>query len=531
LSAEISIIIPVYNGSDFLRDAIDSAIAQTYSQSEIIVVNDGSTDDGATEEIAKSYGTRIRYFAKENGHVASALNYGISKMEGEYFSWLSHDDMYYPDKIALQVRALELLGDQTVVYSDYETLDVDTGVRIEHRLPATKPEQFRWSITVASRIHGCTLLIPRVCFNKCGVFDTTLRTTQDYDMWFRIAEYFQFVHVPGVVVAARIHSGQGTRQLSDIVVRECDTLLAGFVSSLKESELAASSRKLPGGSYGVLAENMQSRGLVKARNTALALGHTRLKDESLSKPIVMRMAVARLSIILSARRLRRLTTRGIRFLLRKVRGNQLGLVVQKRFTAIYRHNVFGSEESRSGMGSSLVQTETIRRELPGLLQSLEVRTMLDAPCGDFNWMQHTSLPVSLYIGADVVDELIAEDIRRYSNAARKFVRMDVIRDRLPASDLVFCRDCLVHLNFDQARGVLRNFQASGAKYLLTTTFPGTQTNVDLGPKDIWRTLNLERPPFNLPPPVRLINENCTEDDGAYADKSLGLWLLRDLKFD
>ena len=83
----VSIVIPVYNGSNFLRDAIDSALAQTYPRVEVIVVNDGSTDGGATEAIAKSYGSRIRYFAKENGHVASALNYGIARMEGEYFSW------------------------------------------------------------------------------------------------------------------------------------------------------------------------------------------------------------------------------------------------------------------------------------------------------------------------------------------------------------------------------------------------------------------------------------------------------------
>ena len=95
----VSIVIPVYNGANFMREAIDSALNQTYKNIEIIVVNDGSTDDGETEKIALSYGDKIRYFKKENGGCASALNFGISKMQGEWFSWLSHDDVYYPEKI------------------------------------------------------------------------------------------------------------------------------------------------------------------------------------------------------------------------------------------------------------------------------------------------------------------------------------------------------------------------------------------------------------------------------------------------
>src|SRR6185436_20245230 len=106
---KVSIVIPVYNGSNYLRTAVESALAQTYSNIEIIVVNDGSTDDGDTEAIALSYGGRIKYYCKPNGHVASALNFGIRHMSGEYFSWLSHDDLYKSDKIALQMRALSEL--------------------------------------------------------------------------------------------------------------------------------------------------------------------------------------------------------------------------------------------------------------------------------------------------------------------------------------------------------------------------------------------------------------------------------------
>lgn len=528
----VSIVIPVYNGSDFLRDAIDSAIAQTYSNTEIIVVNDGSTDSGKTEAIARSFGTGIRYFAKENGHVASALNYGIANMKGEYFSWLSHDDMYYSDKIASQIRELERLGTCTVIYGDYESLDVASGTRREHRLPATNPEHFRWSISVASRIHGCTLLVPRACFVECGVFNTALRTTQDYDMWFRVAARYRFVHVPGVVVTARLHPGQGTRQLRGIALKEGDALLETFVSSLKDSDLAAANQATPARAYGVLATSMQARGFVRARDTALALARVRLRDESLAKSISTWLAIAiRLRVNSILRQLGRPVARSARSFAWKVRGIRLGLAAQKRFTKIYRHNVFRGGESRSGEGSNLLQTEVIRREIPLLLERIGVRTMLDAPCGDFNWMQHTNIVLDLYIGVDVVEELIAEDMRRYSTATRRFLCLDIIGDQLPHTDLVFCRDCLVHLGFGHVRKALRNFQLSGAKYLLTTTFPGSKTNIELEAGDIWRPLNLERPPFNLPPPMKLVNEGCTENEGAFADKSLGLWLLQELQLD
>ena len=103
---KVSIVIPVFNGANYLTSAIESALEQTYEDKEIIVVDDGSVDDDATKEIAKSYGDKIRYYLKENGGTSSALNFGIKNMNGEYFSWLSHDDVYYPKKIEMQINSL-----------------------------------------------------------------------------------------------------------------------------------------------------------------------------------------------------------------------------------------------------------------------------------------------------------------------------------------------------------------------------------------------------------------------------------------
>ena len=106
---KVSIIIPVYNGSNFIKQSIKSAINQTYKNIEIIVVNDGSTDNGRTENIVKEFGDKVRYICKKNGGVASALNLGIKEATGEYISWLSHDDIYKPNKIEKQIEMLEKL--------------------------------------------------------------------------------------------------------------------------------------------------------------------------------------------------------------------------------------------------------------------------------------------------------------------------------------------------------------------------------------------------------------------------------------
>lgn len=203
--------------------------------------------------------------------------------------------------------------------------------------------------------------------------------------------------------------------------------------------------------------------------------------------------------------------------------------LQNKFAHIYRENIFGGKQSRSGEGSSMAQTAEIRRVLPGFLQELQIRIFLDAPCGDWYWMKETPLGVNKYIGADIVKELIEENQKNFGDVAHEFICRDLATDDLPYADLIFCRDCLVHLNYADVMKVLANFKRSGSKYLLTTTFVNRDENKDLVGKDIWRTLNLQVAPFNFPAPIRLINEKCTEANGNFTDKSLGLWLLADIK--
>lgn len=238
----VSIIIPVYNGQNFLREAINCALAQTYPHVEVIVVNDGSCDDGATERIALSYGDDIRYFPKENGGVATALNLAIGEMKGEYFSWLSHDDMYYPQKIEKQIQALREHGDMTaVVLSDYDLLDVKS-LEVTHMRISKMYQKNDLTNSVMpvlmGLIHGCCLLIHKNHFERVGVFDESLLTTQDYDLWFRMMRFQRSVYVEEPLVLSRVHNQQGSQTLT-CYQTERSNLYMNFLKSMTEQEMCA----------------------------------------------------------------------------------------------------------------------------------------------------------------------------------------------------------------------------------------------------------------------------------------------------
>ena len=202
--------------------------------------------------------------------------------------------------------------------------------------------------------------------------------------------------------------------------------------------------------------------------------------------------------------------------------------LQDVFTRIYDGHGFGGRESVSGSGSDLENTVVLREELPKLLHELNVQSMIDAPCGDYHWMKELQLNLRSYLGVDIVRPLISANILNYAkhvnNSVVSFRVADITQHELPQADLILCRDCLVHLTFEQGRAALQNFKRTGSKWLLTTTFPDRDTNTEINPGD-WRTVNLERWPYFLPKPERLINEGCMEGGGCYQDKALGLWRL------
>ena len=191
------------------------------------------------------------------------------------------------------------------------------------------------------------------------------------------------------------------------------------------------------------------------------------------------------------------------------------------FSAIYHTNGWQDPETVSGRGSTLARTRVIMAQLPILLNELHAETLLDAACGDFNWMRNVELGKVKYIGVDIVKDLIDENSRNYTTPGRTFLMRDITQHRLPEADVVLCRDCLIHLSFNRIHALIKNFKRSGITHLLCTNHISAKENIDC-PDGSWRPLNLQLPPFNFPPPLKQL----VEDDEL--EKCLALWRLEDL---
>jgi len=204
-----------------------------------------------------------------------------------------------------------------------------------------------------------------------------------------------------------------------------------------------------------------------------------------------------------------------------------GKPINKTFKEIYEKNLWRSSASNSGKGSDNLQAQTIIQEIPKLLSRFQISSIHDIPCGDFNWMSKLDLEGITYVGSDIVPELIESNRREFTSDKITFNTMNLTTDSLPKYDLVFVRDCLVHLSYTDTKKALSNIIASRSRYLLTTSFVDRERNFNIASGE-WRPINLEKQPYDFPPPIHVINENCTQDEGAYRDKSLLLWEIKDL---
>ncbi len=199
------------------------------------------------------------------------------------------------------------------------------------------------------------------------------------------------------------------------------------------------------------------------------------------------------------------------------------------FTEIFENRLWEAVESASGIGSDLDHTEQIRMQLPLIVQELSAKSILDGPCGDFNWMKHVRLDDCQYIGVDIVDEIVTQNQDKYGGDinAPTFRCLDLCTDPLPQADLILCRDCIIHLSYKDTFLLLENFQRSGAKYIMTTTYPSSKKNHDIVTGS-WRPINLLVQPFNFPPPMKFIIEERIVTNGEETLKGIGLWQLSDI---
>ena len=198
---------------------------------------------------------------------------------------------------------------------------------------------------------------------------------------------------------------------------------------------------------------------------------------------------------------------------------------KRLFTHIYEHNSWGSQESRSGNGSTLTRTKTIRSQLPKLIAQLQITTILDAPCGDFNWMKTINLStIDHYIGLDIVGSLIQKNNDLYGTSNREFHVSDIVNNPLPCVDLIICRDCVQHLTDHDVFKLFANIKRSKSRYLLLSNYPQSMENNDID--QIYSTArityrSLFPPPFNFPEPLLVIDE-------GFDSKALTLWQIDDL---
>jgi glycosyltransferase involved in cell wall biosynthesis len=207
-SIRVSVIVPTYNHREYIGQSIESVLQQTEQNHEVIVVNDGSTDD--TESIVKTYMNRypgkVRYLYKKNGGVASALNAGMNQATGEFLAWLSADDVFYRRKLEEQLQQLEMSPGAGLCYTDFHVIDGSGNVLSEVRSPSypSRLESLR-ALIYKPYINGSTVIFRRECVDKVGDFDEDMNLTADTDMWRRILLHYDAKRVEEILVGYRWH--------------------------------------------------------------------------------------------------------------------------------------------------------------------------------------------------------------------------------------------------------------------------------------------------------------------------------------
>ena len=195
---------------------------------------------------------------------------------------------------------------------------------------------------------------------------------------------------------------------------------------------------------------------------------------------------------------------------------------QSVFRRIYHNNSWGDSESMSGPGSNLNSTEVVRGMLPKFLREVGAESLLDIPCGDLYWMDQVDLGSIKYVGADIVPEIIEANRSRFADSSRRFEVLDIVKDKLPAADVLLCRDCFIHLPNRMVQTALSGICQGAFKYLMTSTFVDVEENVDIELGG-FRPINLLQAPFRLPPPLQSLPE------GGHEGKSIAVWKCSDLK--
>ncbi|CAN2173703.1 WcaA Glycosyltransferases involved in cell wall biogenesis [Candidatus Nanopelagicaceae bacterium] len=254
-----TIVIPVYNGGNYLKDAIHSALNQTYPNIEVLVVDDGS-QDRLTKKTVELFEGKVRFIQKKNGGTGSALNLGFREASGEYLHWLSHDDVYFPRKVSSDMHLIlnSSKPKDTITISGWHFMNQDREListrNIAQDFSRLGGKFYPWLI-LKGMANGCTICIPKSKFISVGNFREDLKTTQDYEYWARLFPKSKIIVNEEIHVANRIHENQGSHTIANHHI-EADDM---YLQTLKEFEPAIQKSKalLPAQSLLVVAKHLE----------------------------------------------------------------------------------------------------------------------------------------------------------------------------------------------------------------------------------------------------------------------------------
>jgi glycosyltransferase involved in cell wall biosynthesis len=584
MSPSFSIVIPSYNYGRFIERAILSVLRQPYDGAVQCIVADGGSQD-ETVAILKKYDASITWWSRKDKGFVDAVQQAMGVATGEICGILSADDYYLSGAFEGAAAAFRKAGNAGFV-AGREVLMRESGriITISSAAGVIDPRA-----VLFFNVQQNSTFFRAAAYREVGGMRRLSEHdgAAEIDLWYRMSHLRPGRYIEDVNSVCIDHAGQMTQNGQPFY----DNLVRMVESCEQDPRFGDTFRLSPGDRRKLYAfwdllwtwrtKGRRAEAVQKARVYAAdpdpdpriqfliddLLGTSApappgyaqrawrlLREGRMPRGIPARIGKAVLRNLPRRRGKRWIDGIGVlelewwrrksagahfknRFVLQLVRpGRRIARLLEDLFQSrnhrsifaeIVRTNVWRSEESASGTGSTIEQTATLRAELPPLFVEFQICSMLDAPCGDFNWQSAMRLP-ERYLGCDVLPELVEGNKARHARPGVQFFTANIIRDDLPSVDLILCRDCLVHLSNKDVARALANLARSDSRYLLATTFPGRTTNVDIKTGG-WRPLNLELSPFCLPPPLRLINEKCTEGDGAYADKSLGLWDLRSLR--
>lgn len=225
MSSLVSVLIPVYKGAAFVAQAIESALAQTYEDVELVIVNDGSPDD--SRRVIEPYvsSPKVKYVEKPNGGVASARNAGLRSATGTYVGFLDQDDVWYPSKLSRQVAVLDRRPNVALVHSDVTYVDADGNqLPRDPYFPAKVEGSCFARFFMANPVMTCTALVRRSVIDAAGGFDEAIRFSDDYDLWLRIARHHEIAYVDEPLAMYRLHGQNESRKVAGIVTATVQVL-------------------------------------------------------------------------------------------------------------------------------------------------------------------------------------------------------------------------------------------------------------------------------------------------------------------